>query len=215
MKISFSALLVAGSVFVAGSAVISCLGGLKPLEASFHSFAPNTFRPVLNALDFTFGLRQAHSSGSASLNASGPKAPEKPELPTLSEIYGLIRLSADKYRVPAEFVKSIVAAESNFQAEVVSPKGAIGLMQLMPETAREYGGDPNIPNQNIEAGTRYLKFLLEKYQRSRHPLVSTIAAYNAGPGAVDRYRGVPPFRETRGYVARVLGFLRVYQRQRG
>ena len=131
---------------------------------------------------------------------------------SLPDIHTLIEAAAIKYRVPAGFIKSIVAAESNFNPLAVSPKGAVGLMQLMPETAREYGGDPKVPAQNIEAGTRYLSFLLQKYRRGRHPLTSAIAAYNAGPGAVDRYRGIPPFPETRGYVARVLAFLRKFHK---
>jgi len=133
---------------------------------------------------------------------------------SLPDIHNLIQAASVKYKVPTEFIKSIVAAESSFDPLAVSPKGAVGLMQLMPETAREYGGDPKIPAQNIEAGTRYLSFLLQRYRRSRHPLTSAIAAYNAGPGAVDRYRGIPPFRETRGYVARVLAFLHKF-RERG
>ena len=131
---------------------------------------------------------------------------------SLPDIHELIQTAAAKYNVPAEFIKSIVAAESNFNPLAVSPKGAVGLMQLMPETAREYGGDPKIPAQNIEAGTHYLSFLLQRYRKSRHPLTSAIAAYNAGPGAVDHYRGIPPFRETRGYVARVLAFLRKFHK---
>ena len=131
---------------------------------------------------------------------------------SLLDIHTLIETAAVKYSVPAEFIKSIVAAESNFDPMAVSPKGAVGLMQLMPETARLYGGDPRIPAQNIEAGTRYLRFLLQRYRRSRHPLTSAIAAYNAGPGVVDRYHGIPPFRETRGYVTRVLAFLRKFHK---
>ena len=127
----------------------------------------------------------------------------------------LIRTAALKHGVPAALVKSIVAAESNFRCDAVSPKGAIGLMQLMPATAEEYGADPSIPEQNIDAGTSYLHFLMQKYRKHRNSLSRVIAAYNAGPGAVDRYRGVPPFRETRGYVARVMGYMRQYRKERG
>ena len=88
-------------------------------------------------------------------------------------------------------------------------------MQLMPATAHEYGADPTIPEQNIDAGTRYLYFLMHKYRKYRNPLSRVIAAYNAGPGAVDRYHGIPPFRETRGYVARVMGFMRQYSKEHG
>jgi soluble lytic murein transglycosylase-like protein len=83
-------------------------------------------------------------------------------------------------------------------------------MQLMPETARQFGADPAVPAQNIDAGTRYLRWLIERYQSRRNAIKHVIAAYNAGPGMVDRYRGVPPFRETRNYVARVLNFLKQF-----
>ncbi len=125
----------------------------------------------------------------------------------------MIRASALKHNVSAAFVKSIVAAESNFDSTVVSAKGAIGLMQLMPQTAMEYGVDPTIPEQNIDGGTHYLSVLIRRYQKSRNWLRRTIAAYNAGPGMVDRYRGVPPFRETRNYVARVLTYFRQFSKE--
>src|SRR5207247_286550 len=102
--------------------------------------------------------------------------------------------------------------ESNFNYAALSPKGAIGFMQLMPETAEEFGADPTVPEQNIEAGTKYLRWLMDRYQKTRKSsLTKVIAAYNAGPGNVDRYRGVPPFRETRRYVTRVLGYLHQYE----
>jgi len=136
--------------------------------------------------------------------------PRKPVDP-----HALIRAAAKKHRVPAAFVKSIVAAESNFKCDAVSPKGAVGLMQLMPETAEQYGVDPSIPEQNVDAGTRYLRVLMDRYSKHRNSLTRVIAAYNAGPGVVDRYRGIPPFRETRAYVGRVLSFLRRYEKERG
>src|SRR5712691_1318577 len=125
----------------------------------------------------------------------------------------LIRSAAEKHHVPAAFIRSIIAAESNFKCDAISPKGAIGLMQLMPKTAMQYGADPSIPEQNIDAGTRYLRVLMDKYRRHRNSLTRVIAAYNAGPRAVDRYRGVPPFRETRGYVVRVLRYLQRFEKE--
>ena len=127
---------------------------------------------------------------------------------TLNEV---IRAASRKHQVSAAFVKSIIRAESGFSPTVVSSKGAIGLMQLMPETARELGADPKVPEQNVEAGTRYLGWLLQRYGKKRDPMKRAIAAYNAGPGNVDRYHGVPPFRETRAYVVRVLKYFKKYQ----
>ena len=122
----------------------------------------------------------------------------------------MIHAAAAKHNVPAAFVKSIMAAESNFYPDAVSNKGAIGLMQLMQQTAEQFGVDPTIPAENIDGGTRYLSILMRRYQKSRDWLRRTIAAYNAGPRMVDKYRGVPPFRETRTYVARVLTFFFIF-----
>jgi soluble lytic murein transglycosylase-like protein len=124
----------------------------------------------------------------------------------------LIRAASRKHQVDAAFVKSVIAAESGFSPMALSPKGAVGLMQLMPETARQFAVDPTVPEQNIEAGVHYLSWLLRRYARAhrREQLRRAIAAYNAGPGAVARYHGVPPYRETRAYVSRVLRFYKLY-----
>src|SRR5260370_35975046 len=127
---------------------------------------------------------------------------------TMNEI---IRAVALKHHVKPAFVKSIIAAESGFLPGAVSPKGAVGLMQLMPATAREFGADPAVPEQNVEAGAHYLSWLMHRYANRRDQLSRAIAAYNAGPGAVERYHGVPPYRETRKYVSRVLRFFKKYQ----
>ncbi len=125
----------------------------------------------------------------------------------------MVRAAALKHNVPAALVRSIMAAESNFDPSVVSQKGAIGLMQLMPDTAQEYGIDPNVPAQNVDGGAHYLRVLMNRYRKSTDWLRRVIAAYNAGPGVVDRYRGVPPFRETRTYVVRVLEYLRRFRNE--
>jgi soluble lytic murein transglycosylase-like protein len=127
----------------------------------------------------------------------------RPEL-QVEEVHALIAAASRKNGVPIALVKGIVATESNFRSSVVSSTGAVGLMQLRPSTARQYGANASVPEQNIDAGTRYLRFLIERYRNTSSPLKYAIAAYNAGYGAVDRYKGVPPFRKTQEYVDRVL-----------
>jgi soluble lytic murein transglycosylase-like protein len=104
--------------------------------------------------------------------------------------------------VRTDLVRAVVQVESGFNALARSPKGAMGLMQLMPATAREYGVDnPFDPSQNIRGGVAYLRQLLDRYQNNEE---LALAAYNAGPGAVDKHgESVPPYRETRDYVARI------------
>jgi soluble lytic murein transglycosylase-like protein len=108
--------------------------------------------------------------------------------------------AADKYGLPRWLVRSVMRAESGFQPQAVSPKGAIGLMQLMPGTAQTLGADPKDPAQNADAGARYLRDLLLKYDGA---LWHALAAYNAGPGAVAKYRGLPPYAETLRYINRI------------
>ena len=108
--------------------------------------------------------------------------------------------AADKYGLPRWLVRSVMKNESGFSPHVVSPKGAIGLMQLMPGTAQTLGADAADPAQNADAGARYLRDLLQKYDGG---LWHALAAYNAGPGAVAKYRGVPPFAETVRYIERI------------
>jgi len=108
--------------------------------------------------------------------------------------------AADRYGLPRALVRSVMAAESGLQPNALSPKGAIGLMQLMPDTARELGADPWDPAQNVDAGTRYLRDLLAKYDGA---LWHALAAYNAGTGAVEKYKGIPPYRETIRYIGTI------------
>jgi soluble lytic murein transglycosylase-like protein len=126
-------------------------------------------------------------------------------------VNALIAFASRKHGVPTALVKSIVATESNFRCDAVSSRGSIGLMQLQPSTARQYGADARVPEQNIDVGVCYLRFLIDRYRHSSSPLKNVIAAYNAGVNAVDHYHGVPPFRETQDYVNRVLALMREYQ----
>ena len=120
--------------------------------------------------------------------------------------------AADKYGLPRQLVRSVMAAESGYQPLAVSRKGAIGLMQLMPQTAQNLGVDPRDAPQNVDAGTRYLRDLLEKYHGA---LYHALAAYNAGAGAVDKYKGIPPFPETFHYVGRIAGEWKAAERASG
>jgi soluble lytic murein transglycosylase-like protein len=124
-------------------------------------------------------------------------------LPVISESvpYGeLIDSISARHGVPAQLVKAVIKVESDYQERARSRKGAMGLMQLMPETARRFAvADPYNPRQNIEGGIRYLKTLLDRF-----PTIGlALAAYNAGEAAVDRFRGIPPYAETRDYVSRI------------
>jgi hypothetical protein len=132
-----------------------------------------------------------------------PPAPLKPQPTDLSPA-ALAENAAHKYSLPAEFVTGVMRAESGLNPAAVSPKGAIGLMQLMPDTARDLGADPTRPAENADAGARYLRDLLAKYENDPNQVVLALAAYNAGPAAVEKYHGVPPYRETREYILRVL-----------
>jgi soluble lytic murein transglycosylase-like protein len=135
--------------------------------------------------------------------AAEPAVVPNPEAPAPSP-RALVEEAARKHGLPPEFLHSVAAAESGYRADAVSSKGAIGLMQMMPATAKAYGADASVPEQNVDAGARYLRDLLLKYRGDDHQVSRALAAYNAGPGAVQRYDGVPPYQETRDYVARVI-----------
>jgi hypothetical protein len=115
--------------------------------------------------------------------------------------YGeLIDKMATEQGVPVKLVRAVIQVESAYQQRARSPKGAMGLMQLMPTTARQYGvANPYDPTSNIEAGIKHLKSLME-----RLPLALALAAYNAGEAAVTRFHGIPPYPETQAYVGRIL-----------
>jgi len=139
----------------------------------------------------------------AEVPAPAPAAP--PALVEPKDAKSLVRAAASRSGLPPAFVESVARTESAMNQRAVSPKGALGVMQLMPQTARALGADPKDLEQNIDAGTRLLRDLLLRYNGD---VVKALAAYNAGEGAVDRYQGIPPYPETQNYVNKVVrGYL--------
>jgi hypothetical protein len=139
--------------------------------------------------------------------ASGPMTPEQ-----AADLEKMVDRIAGEQGVESPLVHSVIRAESNYNPDAISPKGALGLMQLIPETAKRFGvSDAFDPQENIQGGVKYLRFLLDYYQGDYS---RTIAAYNAGEAAVDKYNGIPPYTETRNYVNQVAKNLKAAREKR-
>lgn len=122
----------------------------------------------------------------------------------------ILKSVANQYSLDPELVEILISVESGYRADAVSPRGAVGLMQVLPTTALDMGiSNPFDPIENMHAGCRYLQFLMRQYKGD---LRLALAAYNAGPAAVDKYGGVPPFRETQQYVRKIIQQYRGYSR---
>ena len=138
---------------------------------------------------------QIYANSASSLSA-------KPDYTSKTKIKELISRVSKKHGVDEKLVNALVKQESGFNPDAKSKVGALGLMQLMPATAKGLGvTDPMDPEQNVEGGVKYLKSMLDKYNGN---IILALAAYNAGPGAVDKYDGVPPYKETQNYVRSIL-----------
>jgi soluble lytic murein transglycosylase-like protein len=125
-----------------------------------------------------------------------------PPLLKPQQVNDLVNSAGDRHHIDPDFINSVIHAESGFNSHALSPKGAQGLMQLMPNTASALGVTNAFdPGANVEGGTRYLRELLERYN---YDVVKALAAYNAGPMRVDHYHGVPPYYETQAYIARII-----------
>lgn len=168
--------------------------------------APPPGTPAAEPGGFNAALAQAMlpaltPGGEADPGAAAPVPP--------AQIDALVQQNAGVWQVDPALIKSVIANESSFNANATSPVGAQGLMQLMPETAASLGvRDPYDPAQNVAGGTRYLRSLLDKFNGDTR---LAVAAYNAGPEAVEKYGGVPPYNETQNYVKNVLGSLQAYK----
>jgi soluble lytic murein transglycosylase-like protein len=181
--------------------LVVSLAGATPAMAQIYSWRDAQGTLVLSDRPRAdHGEMQTYAvPGSAGLLATRPLA-----LNARSAVYDdIIRTEAARHGLAPDLVRAVIQVESAFDPNAVSPKGAMGLMQIMPATARDFGvRNPFHPQQNIGAGTAYLKQLLDRYDQK---LDLALAAYNAGPGNVEKYGDVPPFRETQNYVKKVTG----------
>lgn len=163
-----------------------------PIAAGAESFPHPPAPPVVSA--------------PASSTAAAEKV-RRADVAVQSRIEAGITKAAQRYDLPGALIRAVVQAESGFKVRAVSPAGAQGLMQLMPDTAKEMGvTDPFDIEQNIDGGSRYLRSMLDRFDGD---VRLALSAYNAGPGTVARYNGRVPYAETRNYVDRVLRFVRL------
>ena len=181
------------------------------LEIAGHKDSGNTVELILlngDTVNFSKNIIESIDSTVEAHPLPAPVQPSivqemRPEALSKKPFATLIRAAADRHGVADNLLHAVIQVESAYRPNAQSPRGAMGLMQLMPATASRYNvGDPFDPAANIDAGTRYLRLLLDSYG-----MRGGLAAYNAGEGSVIKFKGVPPYSETRNYVERILRIL--------
>jgi soluble lytic murein transglycosylase-like protein len=185
----------------AGFAVLALAAALAAAPAAAQVYTRTNANGVIEATNFPSpGYRLTYPGKGTLIHSRGFRGGAY-----RGEFDPHIEAAASTYGVAPELVRAVIRAESEFDVFAVSSKGAQGLMQLMPATARRFGvSDPFDPRQNIFAGTQYLRILLDLFDGD---VALALAGYNAGENAVRRYKGIPPYRETRGYVTKVQSYL--------
>jgi soluble lytic murein transglycosylase-like protein len=158
--------------------------------------------------DFAARLAAVSTPGPTAATGAAPAATGTAGAGAKTPYAAEIDAAAAKYNVDPALLRGLIRQESNFNANATSPAGARGLTQLMPGTAAALGVDPSVPAQAIEGGAKYLRQQLDKFGNDP---AKALAAYNAGPGAVQRYGGVPPYAETQNYVQKVLAYAAEYR----
>jgi soluble lytic murein transglycosylase-like protein len=205
-----AALAACGLVYAHAAERVSLTNGFA-MECNHHALVDGQMRLYVGAGEASYialkpdeitGVETVPDPPAALATASPSMRPERAAVLNPADLHEMLSQAGQAHNLDVDLLASVVKAESNGNARAVSRAGAQGLMQLMPSTAGDLGVQDSFePGQNVRGGSAYLDALLTRYHDN---LALALAAYNAGPAAVDKYHGIPPYRETRVYVARVM-----------